>query len=140
MLLSWPLLYPSGEAVHYELSGFRGNDECCHHHEGLAAEGTGYPVGALSIIRRAFVLAALAKFSYFFHIVPCTHSAGAASAASGTAGSTSPRIWEQAWCLLQVWQRWPLCPSLSPEPASSVRSTISELQVGQMDHDQEEGA
>ena len=88
------------------------------------SEGTGCLVGALSIIRRAFVLVALADFSDFFHIVPCTHSAGAAPAASRTVGPTSPRVWKQAWRLLQMWQRWPLYPRVSLEP---VCSTIGEL-------------
>ena len=157
-----PLLYPLGEVVHYELSDLWGTDEHCHRHGGLAAgfpgrveeeaggygvfqppsysEGTGCPAGALSILRRAFISVALVDFSDFFHTVSCTHSAGAAPAASGTVGPTSPRIWKQAWCLLQVWQRWPLCPGVSPEPASSVYSIIGELQASQEDHDQEESA
>ena len=78
--------------------------------------------------------------SKLFHIVPCTHAVGGAPAASGIAGPTSPRIWEQAWRLLQMWQRWPLCLRVSLEPASIVCSTISELQASQADHDQEKGA
>ena len=51
-------------------------------------EGTGYPTGALSIIRRAFVSAALANFPNFLHIVPCAPAVGAAPAVSGTIGLT----------------------------------------------------
>ena len=93
------------------------------------------PVGTLSIIRWAFISVAPADFSDSFHIVLCTHLAGVAPA-----GSTLPMIWKQAERLLQMWQRWPLCPKVSSEPASSVCSTIGELQASQADRDQEEGA
>ena len=49
-------------------------------------------MGALSIIRQAFVSTAPTYFLGFFHIVPCTYSIGAIVAALRTAGPTTTRI------------------------------------------------
>ena len=87
----------------------------------------GCPTGALSTIRWAFVPVTPADFASFLYIVPYTSAAGAALAVSGTVGPTSSRVWEQVGGLFQMWQRWPLCPGLSPEPARSVSPTFREF-------------